>query len=165
MNMRECRHGFTLMQTRGLRFPPQPRYLSKSPKKRSSPPPDPPVELLHRERCSITRALSTCLSKSPETKPSPPSRFPLQSPYVEKDAPSPEPSLHIFKVPRKEAPLQVPFSEPHRIRRSVPRTLLYLSLAVPGGRPPPPPHVPHQGPDGGICSSPEPTLHTSQNVQ
>jgi hypothetical protein len=29
-----------------------------------------------------------------------PSGFPLQSPYIEKDVPSPEPSLHIFKIPR-----------------------------------------------------------------
>jgi hypothetical protein len=62
-----------------------------------------------------------------------PSGFPLQSPYIEKDIPSPEPSLRIFKIPR-EAPLQVPFSEPHRNRHSIPRTLLYLSLAVPGER-------------------------------
>jgi hypothetical protein len=36
--------------------------------------------------------------KSPEKKP--PSRFPLQIPYIEKDVPFPEPSLHIFKIPR-----------------------------------------------------------------
>jgi hypothetical protein len=104
-------------------------------------------------------------------KEAPLSRFPLRSPYLEKDAPSPEPSLHIFKAPGKEsslqvslteslrtercsrlqsplyisfkvlrkgAPLQVLFSEPHRNRRSVPRTFLYLSLEVPGERTPPP---------------------------
>jgi hypothetical protein len=98
------------------------------------------MELMHRERWSITRALSTCLSKSPKTKP--PCRFPLRSPYIEKDVPSPEPSLHIFKIPRKEASLQVPFSEPHRNRRSIPRTLLYLSVAVPGEKAPPPPGSP-----------------------
>jgi hypothetical protein len=43
-----------------------------------------------------------------------------------------------FKVPRKGAPLQVPFSEPHRNRHSVPKTLAYLSLEVPGERAPPP---------------------------
>jgi hypothetical protein len=66
INMPEYHQGFTLMQTQGLRFPPQPRYLSKSLKKKL-PPPHPPVGLLHREGCSITRALSTGLSKSPET--------------------------------------------------------------------------------------------------
>jgi hypothetical protein len=75
-----------------------------------------------------------------------PSGFLLWSPYIEKDVPSPEPSLHIFKVPRKEAPLQVPFSEPHRNRCSVPRTLLYLSLAVPGERTPPPSRFPLRAP-------------------
>jgi hypothetical protein len=45
INIPECRRGFTLMQTRGLRFPPQPRYLSKSPRKRS-PLSGPPVGLL-----------------------------------------------------------------------------------------------------------------------
>jgi hypothetical protein len=40
INMPECHQGFTLMQTQGLRFSPQPRYLSKSPprpKKREAP--------------------------------------------------------------------------------------------------------------------------------
>jgi hypothetical protein len=97
-----------------------------------------------------------------------PSGFPLWSPYIERDVPSPEPSLHIFKVGRKRPPpptLQGPFSEPHRNRRSVPRTLLYLSLAVPGERGPPPLQVPYQGPDGERCSSPGCTIHTSQNSQ
>jgi hypothetical protein len=94
------------------------------------------------------------------------SGFRLRSPYIEKDIQSPEPSLHIFKVPRKEAAFQVPFSEPHRNRRSVPRTLLYLSLAVPSERAPPPPlQVPHQGPNGERCSSPGPAIHASQNSQ
>jgi hypothetical protein len=45
--------------------------------------------------------------------------------------------LYIYsKFPEKKPPLQVPFSEPHRNRRSIPRTLLYLSLAVPGERAP-----------------------------
>jgi hypothetical protein len=43
-----------------------------------------------------------------------------------------------FKVPRKGAPLQVPLSEPHRNRCSIPRTFLYLSLKVPGESSPPP---------------------------
>jgi hypothetical protein len=43
--------------------------------------------------------------------------------------------LYIYsKFPEKKPPPQVPFSEPHRNRRSVTRTLLYLSLAVPGER-------------------------------
>jgi hypothetical protein len=42
INMPECHQGFTLMQTQGLRFPPQPRYLSNPPPpKRSSPPRSP----------------------------------------------------------------------------------------------------------------------------
>jgi hypothetical protein len=122
----------------------------------------PLTEPLHKERCSISRAFLTYLTQSPEKKP--PCRFPLLSPYIVKGAPSPEPSLHIFKVPRKEAPLQAPISEPHRNRRFVPRTLLYLSLAVPDERGPPL-QVPCQGPDGERCSSPGPPIHTSQNSQ
>jgi hypothetical protein len=68
------------------------------------------------------------------------------------------------KYPETKPPLQVSFAEPHRNRRCVPRTLLYLSVAVPGERAAPL-QVPHQGPDGGRCSSPGPTLHTSQNSQ
>jgi hypothetical protein len=51
----------------------------------------------------------------------------------------PQSRLYIYsKFPEKKPPpLQVPFSEPHRNRRSVPRTLLYLSLAVPSESSPP----------------------------
>jgi hypothetical protein len=63
------------------------------------------------------------------------SEFPFRSPYIEKDVPSPEPSLDIFKIPRKEAPSGFPSQSPHRNRRSVPANILYLYLAVPGGRP------------------------------
>jgi hypothetical protein len=80
---------------------PAPFHIFQSPQKRSFPPGS-PTELLHRERCSISRALSAYLSKSPEKKP--PSRIPLQSPYREKDAPSPEPSLHISQSPQKRDP-------------------------------------------------------------
>jgi hypothetical protein len=60
------------------------------------------MEPLHRESCSVSKALFTYLSKFPEEEP----------------------------------PLQVPLSEPHRNRHSVPRTFLYLSLKVPGERAP-----------------------------
>jgi hypothetical protein len=86
------------------------------------------------------------ISNTVPRKETPPSRFPLWSPYIEKDVPSPEPSYHIFKVARKEASLQVPFSEPHRNRRPVPRTLLYLSVAVPGERAPLPSRFPIRAP-------------------
>jgi hypothetical protein len=185
------------------------------------------MELLHRERCSITRVLSTYLSKFRKTKS--PSTFPLQSPYVQEDIPPQEPSLrnsqspqkrtpppgspygsptqrkmlHLqstlcvsFNAPRKGSPptgflteplhrercsisrapftyiqsshkispSEFPSHSPHRNRRYVPRTLLYLSLAVPGERTHPL-QVPHQGPDGKRCLSPGPTLHTSKNSQ
>jgi hypothetical protein len=97
---------------------------------------DPLTEPLHRERCSVSRALFTYLSKSPEKKP--PSRFPLWSPYIEKDAPSPEPSLHIFQNSQERSPFQVPLSQPHRNRCSIPRTFLYLPLEVPTERAPAP---------------------------
>jgi hypothetical protein len=46
--------------------------------------------------------------------------------------------IHIYsKFSEKKPPLHIPFSEPHRNRRSVPRIILYLSLAVPGERAPP----------------------------
>jgi hypothetical protein len=57
---------------------------------------------LHRESCSISRALFTYLSKPPEKKP--PSEFPWQIPYVEKDVPSPELYLHIFQSSQKRIP-------------------------------------------------------------
>jgi hypothetical protein len=91
-----------------------PLYLSlKVPRKEASLQ-DPLTQPLHRGRCSISRAFFTYLSKSPENKP--PSRFPLQSPYIEKGAPSPEPSLYISQSPQKRTlpppPLQVPFTKP-----------------------------------------------------
>jgi hypothetical protein len=98
INMPECHQGFTLMQTHGLRFPPQPRYLSK-PQQISSPPPRSPMELLHRERCSICRALSTFLSKSPEKNP-PPFQVPLTEPLHTERASSDSTvsQQHVLKV-------------------------------------------------------------------
>jgi hypothetical protein len=102
INTPECRQGFTLMQTQGLRFPPPPHYLSKSPKK---------VKL--------------------------PLQVPLTEPHTHRKMLHLQSPLYIYsKFPEKKPP-QVPFSEPHRNTRSVTRTLLYLSLAVPGERAPP----------------------------
>jgi hypothetical protein len=94
--------------------------------------------------------------QNPQKRNRPPG-FPLRSPYIRKDSP-----LYVYsKFPEKK-PLQIPFSEPHRNRRSVPRTVLYLSLVVPGERPP---TGSPSGPYRERCSSPGPTIHTSQNSQ
>jgi hypothetical protein len=111
INMPECRQGFTLMQMQWLRFPPHSHSLSKSPTKGSSLSGS-PVERLHRERCSIARALSTCLSRSPETKPL------LQVPFTE--------PLHrgrcsisralftwLSKSPEKKPPSRFPLQSPY----------------------------------------------------
>jgi hypothetical protein len=175
------------------------------------------MELLHLERCFITRALSTCLSKSPEAKPPPgspyrapkyrkmlhlqmplyitlkvprketplqvplmeplhrercsisgapqkrksPSGFPLQSPYIEKYVPSPEPSLHIFKVHRKEPPSRFPSQSPTETEAPFPEPSSTCLSQCPVKEPPL--QVPYQDPDGERFSSPGPTLHTSQN--
>jgi hypothetical protein len=81
---------------------PAPLSLKVPQKMKPPPQPGPLMELLHQERCCITRALSTCLSKSPETNP--PSRFPLQSPYRKGDVPSPEPSICNSQSPQKRNP-------------------------------------------------------------
>jgi hypothetical protein len=115
--MPECHQGFTLMQTQGLRLPPQPRYLSKSPKKKL-PPPGPPMELRHRQRCSISRALSTYLSKSP-----------VQSPlYISLEVPSPGSSLHIPRSPQSRALYTY-------LSKSPVQGHLYISLEVPSPGP------------------------------
>jgi hypothetical protein len=146
--MPECHQCFTLMQTQGLRFPSQPRYLSKSPKKKVPPPRFPygaPAlrEMLHH-----------------------------QSPlYISLKVPSPEPSLHIsrsprkrnpspgspyrattyrkmlhlqsllyitLKVPRKETPLRVPLTEPlHRERCSISRAPFTYIQSFQKSSPPP----------------------------
>jgi hypothetical protein len=68
--------------------------------------------------------------ESPEKKP--PSRFPLQSPYIEKDVPFPEPSLHIFHSPQKRSPLEVSLTKPlHEGRCSISRAVFtYLSKSA-----------------------------------
>jgi hypothetical protein len=134
INMPEGHQGFTLMQTQGLRFPAQLRYLSKAPPKSSSlrSPYGAPAsrKMLHLQSPPYVTL------KVPR-KESPPSRFPLWSPYIEKDAQSPEPSLHISqgpqsralftylsKSPVKKHPLQVPLTELlHRERCSISRAL------------------------------------------
>jgi hypothetical protein len=45
------------------------------------------------------------LSKSPEKNPP---KFPLQSPYIEKADPLPEPSLRIFQSPHPSSPYGAP---------------------------------------------------------
>jgi hypothetical protein len=68
------------------------------------------AEPLHKERCSISRALFRYLSKSTEKEP--PSRFPSQSP-IDRDAPSPEHSLTcLLKTPGKEPPSWFPDGAP-----------------------------------------------------
>jgi hypothetical protein len=89
-----------------------PVYISlKVPRKEKPPLQVPLMEPLHRERCSISRALFTYLSKSPEKK-NPPSRFLLWSPYIEKDAPSPDPSIYLSKSPEKKPPPGSPDGAP-----------------------------------------------------
>jgi hypothetical protein len=46
------------------------------------------------------------------SKDTPTSRFPLQSPYIEKDVPFPEPSFtYLYKSTAKEPPFRVPLAE------------------------------------------------------
>jgi hypothetical protein len=88
------------------------------------------MELLHRERCSITRALSTYLLKSPEKKP--PLQVPLTEPlhrekcsisralYISLKVPNPEPSLHISRSPQKRnTPSRFPLWSPY-IKKDAP---------------------------------------------
>jgi hypothetical protein len=98
----------------------------------------PLTEPLHRERCSISRALFKYLLKSSEKTPPRP-RIPLRSPYVEKDAPSPAPSLHTSQSPQKrKGPLQVPLTEPlHKERLFHLQSPLYVSFTVPRKKEPP----------------------------
>jgi hypothetical protein len=140
-------------------------HIFQSPQKRSSPPGS-PAELLHRERSSISRALSTYLSKSPEKKP--PSRIPLQSPYIKKDAPSPEPSSHISQSPQKRnAPSKFPLRSPC-IKKdcSISRDrFVYLSKPPEKTLPPPsrfPLWSPYIEKD---VPSPEPSIHIFQSSQ
>jgi hypothetical protein len=75
-------------------------------------PPGSPHRASIKERCSPSKASLTCFLASSEKKPA--SRFPLWGPYIEKDVPFPEPSLHTFQSPPRRSPpaLQVPHTEP-----------------------------------------------------
>jgi hypothetical protein len=88
-----------------------------------------------------------CISFRAPRKKNCPSQFPLHSPYIEKDVPFPEPSLHIFNVPRKEAPSRFLSQSPTETDAPFPEpssTYLLQSLV----KEPPPLQVPYQGPDG-----------------
>jgi hypothetical protein len=167
--MPECHHGFTLMQTQGLRFPPQPHYLSKSPKKKLPPrsPCGAPAsgKMLHHQS-----PLYMCL-KVPRNETSP-SRFPLQSPCIEKDAPSPGPSLYISQSPQSRALFTYLSKSPEKNLPPLPRFPLqspYLEEDVPSPEPSlhifkvprkeaPPPHmVPSQSPTETDALFPEPS--------
>jgi hypothetical protein len=76
----------------------RPLYIALKVPRKETPLQVPLMEPLHRERCSISRALFAYFQSLQKRNCS--SGFPLWSPFIEKDVPSPEPSLHIFKIPR-----------------------------------------------------------------
>jgi hypothetical protein len=103
INMPEYHQGFTLVQTKGLRFPPQPRYpLESPPQKRSSPSRSPYGAPASRNMLHHQSPL--CMSLKVPKNEARPFRFPLQSPYIEEDAPSPEPCLCNSQSPQKRNP-------------------------------------------------------------
>jgi hypothetical protein len=124
---------------------PAPLHIFQSPQKRSFLPGS-PTKLLQRERCSISTGLSTYLSKSPGKKP--PSRFPLRSPYIQKGAPHPEPSLHISRSSQKRNP------HPSRF----PLRSLYIEKGLPNfPEKEPPSRFPSQSPIETDAPFPEPS--------
>jgi hypothetical protein len=72
-------------------------------------PPGSPLGASVKREAPLPKPFLTCLSvPSKET----PSRFPLRSPYTEKDVPFPEPSFtYLYKSSAKELPFQVPLAE------------------------------------------------------
>jgi hypothetical protein len=149
INMPECRQGFTLTQTHGLRFPPQPRYICfKVPRKEA------PLQVPLRSSCiekdDPSPEHSLRISQSRQKRTPPPSRIPLHSPYIEKDAPSPEHSLLISQSPQKRTPpplFHVPLTEPlHKERLFHRPSPLCISFNAPQKETPPPPVSPYGAP-------------------
>jgi hypothetical protein len=129
-------------QTHGLTFPSQPRYISFKVPRNEPPPSRSPLRSPCIEKdCCISRALFAYLSKPPGKKS--PLRVPPRKPLPrERCSVSRALLTYVSKFLEQGSPLQVPLSQPHRNRRSVPRTFLYLSLEVPGERAPPPSRFP-----------------------
>jgi hypothetical protein len=160
--MPECHQGITLMQAKGLRFPPQPHIFQSSPPKKKLPL-GPPMEPLHKERCSISRALSACLSKSPEKKP--PLQVPLTEPlHTERCSISRALFTYTQNSPKRSRPSRFASQSPTETDAPFPEPFS-TCLSHSPVKEPPSLQVPHQGPDGERCSSPRPILYNSQNSQ
>jgi hypothetical protein len=120
-----------------LRFQRLLTHISPSPQYAALPPPSPHGATI-RERCSPSTAFPDMFLRVPRKKP--PFRFPLHSPYVEKDTPPPEPSLWIFQGPQKRnSLLQVPLTEPLLRRRYYISTALFTYLSKSTEKDPLPP--------------------------
>jgi hypothetical protein len=150
-----CRQGFTLTQTQGLTYPPQPRYISLEVPRKEASLQDPLTEPLHRERCSTSRALLTYLSKSPEKNP--PLQVPLTEPvHRERSSVSRALFTHLPNFPEKEPPSRFPSQSPPDTDAPFPEPpSTCLSKATPN-HPPPPSRFPIGAPME-RCSSPGPS--------
>jgi hypothetical protein len=121
----------------------------------------PLTEPLHRERCSISRALFTYLSKSPEKQP-PPRHVPRTEPlHRARYSVSRALFTYLPNFPEKEPPSRFPSQSPTEADAPfLERSSICLSK-TPAKKPPV--QVPHRGPYGEKCSSPGPSIHISES--
>jgi hypothetical protein len=136
-----------------------PRVSFRAPEK------DPPfrvpiTETLHRERCSISRALFTYI-QIPRKMPT--SRFPFQTP-TEKDAPFPEPfSSCLSQVPHERTHRTQGFQSGYRCREML-ITMAYSTYPQKFPITEPPSKYPSK-PYGKRCPSPGPSTRIIYKAQ